>query len=180
MIRSLFVQITIFALIFSALTSFRQSGMLSNGANINQLDRIEKAIIKEKGTEKTGFSLPSIQGELVNISTNNQKTILYFFAPWCSICHMSIENLQDVHSSHPEYNIIAIALDYDSSQDVVNFSEQHRLSFPVVLGTNKIKNAYKISAYPSYYVLNQQGKILSKSMGYSTEYGMLFRTAFDF
>ncbi len=144
--------------------------MLDDDVDVNQLMTATTSTV----------SLPTLSGENIQINAENKKTVLYFFAPWCNVCHMSIENLEMLHRDHPEYKIVAIALDYDSKEEIVNFTEQHQLTFPVALGNNDIKKAYKISGYPSYYVLNQMDKVVGRSLGYSTELGMKLRTYLAF
>ena len=103
--------------------------------------------------------------------------LVYFFAPWCTICHLSIENLNIVHSQHPDLNIIIVALDYQSKAEVYEFLSEHDLDFSVLLGNRRWAESYKITAFPSYYVIDSAGRVVSQSMGYSTALGMLARVA---
>jgi hypothetical protein len=84
--------------------------------------------------------------------------------------------LQSLYEKNPNIDVIAVALDYVDQKQVLNFSSKHQLTFPVVYGNEQIKTAYKIQAYPSYYVLNEESTIISKSMGYSTELGLYLRS----
>ncbi len=111
--------------------------------------------------------------ELVNI---NKTTVVYFFAPWCQICHVSISNLQALYEKNEHINVVAVALDYIDRDEVFEFSSQHQLTFPIALGTEQIKAKFKVKGYPSYYVINQENTVIAKSMGYSSEIGLLLRT----
>ena len=51
----------------------------------------------------------------------------------------------------------------------------HQLTFPVALGHEGVKKTFKIKGYPSYYVLDEQNTIVSRSMGYSSEIGLYLR-----
>ncbi len=130
------------------------------------------------------FSLPSINGEIVqfnlspfNIKQPNKKmTLLYFFAPWCGICHASIDNVEAIKRSYNnEINIYIIALDWQDKSEVENFLSQHKLTVPVLLGEKQTSNDYKIKGFPSYYIVDKNGLIKSRSMGYSTELGLRAR-----
>jgi len=111
-------------------------------------------------------------------SLKTNKTLIYFFAPWCKVCHLSINNLNILRSqiSEDKLSILIVALDWKSKTEIENYMTEHELEFPVLLGNRNWSNQYKIKGFPSYYVLDNNGHIISKSMGYSTSIGMLLRS----
>lgn len=158
--KSLFIQAVVFLAIFQALTMFRESDMLSTGEQI---------------TPQT-VSLETLDDKTIELANFKKTTIIYFFAPWCQICHISISNLQETYEKNQQINVIAIALDYVDKKEVFDFSSQHQLTFPIALGTEQIKHQFKIEGYPSYYVIDDKNTVIAKSMGYSSEIGLFLRT----
>lgn len=126
------------------------------------------------------FELATLNGGLASIyknqSAKEHNTVVYFFAPWCSICRVSIQNLQNLYERDNHVSVVAVALDFVDKEEVAVFSEQLNLSFPILFGNEEVKQRYQVSAYPSYYVINQTGKIEHRSMGYSTELGLFLRS----
>lgn len=121
------------------------------------------------------ISLLDINGNPFHYSfANGEKdTLVYFFAPWCSVCHASIDNIEEVQESLPEgLNIIVIALDWSSVEEIDEFLTQHKLSMPVLLGTRKTQQNFRVSAFPSYYLVSRNGDIKARNKGYTTEFGM--------
>lgn len=112
----------------------------------------------------------SLDGSDYVMQENGKPWLLYFFAPWCSVCHLSIENTNNVPQQ--EVNVLLIAMDYDSVETVISFVNEHDLKAPVVLATSEQKNYFNVSGYPSYYVLDDALTIKSKSMGYATSLGL--------
>jgi peroxiredoxin len=159
-LKSLFIQAVVFLAIFQALTMFRESDMLSSGEQITP-----QTVLLETLDDKT-----------IELANFNKTTIIYFFAPWCQICHISISNLQETYEKNQQINVIAIALDYVDKKEVFEFSSQHQLTFPIALGTEQIKHQFKIEGYPSYYVIDDKNTVIAKSMGYSSEIGLFLRT----
>ncbi|MBA6346527.1 TlpA family protein disulfide reductase [Colwellia sp. BRX10-6] len=139
---------------------FRESDMLSTGEQI---------------TPQT-VSLETLDDKTIELANFKKTTIIYFFAPWCQICHISISNLQETYENNQQINVIAIALDYVDKKEVFDFSSQHQLTFPIALGTEQIKHQFKIEGYPSYYVIDDKNTVIAKSMGYSSEIGLFLRT----
>ncbi|MDC0603532.1 TlpA family protein disulfide reductase, partial [Aliiglaciecola sp.] len=43
--------------------------------------------------EINDLQLVSLQGNVTPVFEQNKRTLIYFFAPWCSICKVSINNL---------------------------------------------------------------------------------------
>ncbi len=159
MLRSLLIQLVVFTLIFQALMWFKESDMLSRHTDLNQFN----------------FELPTTVGTNVSLAVN-KKTVIYFFAPWCSICNMSIENLQAIYQANENIDVIAIGLDYRDNSEIEAFVARHQLTFPIAFGNEEVKRAYQINAYPSYYVVDSNNQVIAKSMGYSSEFGLYLRT----
>jgi peroxiredoxin len=120
--------------------------------------------------------VPTLMGETISLNAQGKTTILYFFAPWCQVCHASIGNLQSLFQKNEQLDVIAVAMDFTSSEEVMRFTSQHQLTFPIALGNEAIKQTFEITGYPSYYVLNEENVIIGKSMGYSSELGLYLRS----
>lgn len=120
--------------------------------------------------------LKTLDDKTIELTNINKTTVIYFFAPWCQICHASISNLQSIYEKNDHIDVIAVALDYIDKKDVTDFSNQHQLTFPVALGSELVKAQFKVKGYPSYYVIDEENTIIAKSMGYSSEIGLLLRT----
>nr|WP_273048854.1 hypothetical protein [Pseudoalteromonas sp.] len=83
----------------------------------------------------------------------------------------SMPNLEAVLESS-NINAIGIALDYRNPQEVVDFVSDLNLTMPILLGDRHTQSNYKISAFPTYYIINEQLHITARSMGYSSELGI--------
>jgi peroxiredoxin len=161
MFRSTVIHIVVFALIFNVVSFFRELSLLPTDGEV----------------VAPSFSLPQLGGGLFDKSQlDGKNTVVYFFAPWCQVCHASMGNLENLYQDKKgEINVIAIALSYRSSNEIEDFVADKGLSFPVLLGTDELMSEYQINGFPSYYVFNEQGAIKAKSQGYSTELGLRLR-----
>jgi len=127
----------------------------------------------DANSSATNFKLTTLTGETQDLLQSPQKTLIYFFAPWCVVCKFSMSNLNSVSDS---IRTVAVALDYQHQNEVSEFVDDIEVAVPVLLGNAEIAASYKVSAYPSYYVIDNNGKILDRSMGYSSLAGLLWRT----
>jgi len=121
------------------------------------------------------LTLVSLEGEVTRIGPDPERpTLLYFFAPWCSVCRLSMGNLESLDEA--QVRILAIALDYANQTEVEQFLDEIDVQVPTYLGTNELKDRFMIKAYPSYYVLDKNFEIQGRTVGYSTTLGMWLRT----
>lgn len=159
--KSLAINIVIFAIFFNAIHWFQSSHLL---------DEDVKAPLAQ-------LSLPSLTGELFNHNQlAGKKTVVYFFAPWCQVCHLSMGNLENLYQSQGEdINVLAVALSYESKNEIDEFVADKQLTFDVLLGTNEVMQAFQIRGFPTYYVFDAQGKVTGRTQGYSTELGLRVR-----
>lgn len=122
--------------------------------------------------------LPIVQGDQAQLDWGAAKpTLLYFFAPWCRICHFSIDNLSGLKKDYPEstLRIGIVALSYHDIAEVKAFLRDHKMDIPVLLGNPKVAQRFNVSAFPTYYLIDKSNQVISKSVGYSTELGLRIR-----
>ncbi len=101
--------------------------------------------------------------------------IVYFFAPWCFYCRTSIDNLDRlVHEGKLAW-ATAVALEYGDAGEVREFVDETGIDLPVLMGRAETARDWSVRAFPTYYVIDADGRISSRSVGYSTSLGMRFR-----
>ena len=125
------------------------------------------------------FTLPTLSDATVSLSDfKGRQVLMYFFAPWCGVCRLSADNLNDLRQirSEEDLAVVMVALSYESRAEVEAFVAALDLQVPVLLGTEAQMADYQIQGFPTYYVVDESGHLQARSMGYSTEWGMRFRT----
>lgn len=125
------------------------------------------------------FRLYARDGQTYSLSQAKGKTLLlYFFAPWCTICHLSIDNLEDLRVSRQgeDFLIWVVALSYQSPREVEAFLAQHELNLPILYGDAQLAHNYRIGAFPTYYVIDPEGRVEHRTVGYSSELGLRWNT----
>jgi peroxiredoxin len=125
------------------------------------------------------FRLQTLSGEFVDLAAlRGRPTLVYFFAPWCRICSASASNIQHLRTALPatDLNIVMIALSYETSGEVRAFARRHDLEIPVLLGTTATARDFQVPGFPTYYVIDSNGAIVSRDFGYTTYLGLRWRT----
>ena len=121
---------------------------------------------------------PTLAGQSYDLgNAAGRPALVYFFAPWCKICGASAGNLKRLHRwrDASEFEIVAVALDWAGAEDVRRYAERHELDMTVLLGDAGIARQWQIYAYPSYYVLDGQHRVVRRDIGYSSQFGLWWR-----
>ena len=118
----------------------------------------------------------SPDGSSVVQSDYSQPTLIYFFAPWCTVCKLSMGNLNWL-GKLSDIEIIIVGLDYEKPGQVFDLVNEKGLTdFKVIAGDDNTSDQFKIQAYPTYYTIRKNGVVQSASVGYSSFLGMLLRS----
>jgi len=163
-IRRYLLNIVFFLAVFLAVTAYQTRNMLSTS-----------------DTAAPELSGPLLRGGSYDLAESGDRPVLvYFFAPWCKFCAVSSDNLTRLRRIRDEASleILAVALDWQTVDEVRGYVERHDIDLPVVLGDQQTTRDWQVYAFPTYYVLNSDHHIQRRDLGYSTQLGLWWRTWF--
>ncbi len=121
----------------------------------------------------------TLQGGVYDLeATPARPVVVYFFAPWCHFCAASSDNLVRLRRwrAESDLEIVTVALDWQNLEEVTAYADKHRLNMPVVLGDALVAGDWKVYAFPTYYVLDSQHRVVHRDLGYSTQAGLWWRS----
>lgn len=129
------------------------------------------------GEPAPAFALTDMEGVDHNLADyKGKKTFIVFWAPWCPVCGAESDNISRIKSwMGDRVHVISVVLDYQGEDDIQGFIDKHNVNYPVLKGSRQVGQDYKVSAYPTMYVLNKEGEIDYTVPGYTTTFGMLWR-----
>ncbi|HEX6241791.1 MAG TPA: TlpA disulfide reductase family protein [Polyangiales bacterium] len=123
------------------------------------------------------FTLSDLDGGVwTRARLSGKPTLVVFWAPWCGVCRAMGSNVSYVKAlSGDGAQVISIASDYRSVDEVRRYAAEHQLDYPVLLGARDAARAFHVRAYPTVFVLDESGQIRSSMVGYATTLGMYLR-----
>ena len=103
--------------------------------------------------------------------------MIYFFAPWCGVCAASSPQLRWFHRWRgDDVQVLLVGLDWSAPQELHDYAQRHELTMPVLIGDRATGAAYRIQGYPTYYVIDAEGRVARRDTGLSTVAGLWLRT----
>jgi peroxiredoxin len=125
------------------------------------------------------LQLSTLEGEPYTLPDPPARPVLiYFFAPWCHYCAASADNLVRLRRLREadELEIVAVALSWQSVDELHAYAARHELNIPVLVGDPDVARDWHVFAFPTYYVLDREHRVARRDLGYSTQLGLWWRS----
>jgi thiol-disulfide isomerase/thioredoxin len=129
-------------------------------------------MLPSDGSERMpSLQLPTLDGGVATVAPDPQReTLMYFFAPWCGVCRATIGHLDAVDPDRTQ--LVVIALDYPDRAAVAAFVADTGITARVHLGSAETRDLFRVQAYPSYYRLDSEFRVVGRAMGALTAVGL--------
>lgn len=103
-------------------------------------------------------------------------TLVVFFAPWCTVCRAESGNVSRVMRLFDGHaRVVAVASAYDDIVEVDRYVADVGVDYPVLFGGEEAARAFRVRAFPTTYVLDGEGRVVSSAVGYTTTLGLAWR-----
>jgi thiol-disulfide isomerase/thioredoxin len=121
-------------------------------------------------TPAPDWELTDLSGKLVKFSDfRGHVLIVDFWATWCVPCRVEIPHFVELQKQYGDkgLTVIGISLDEQGPEVVKKFLKRFGVTYPIVIGNEKVVEAYgRIDAIPTAFVIDRQGRIVSRHIGY--------------
>lgn len=114
-----------------------------------------------------GFNFKDTKGKVHSLDDYKGKWVLVnFWATWCPPCLEEMPALQQLHETRKDLVILGIAMEYQDKEYVKQFADDLLVTFPIVLGDNRIAAQIgKIPGLPTTYLYNPDGRVVAQNVG---------------
>ncbi|HEU4480173.1 MAG TPA: cytochrome c biogenesis protein/redoxin [Pyrinomonadaceae bacterium] len=113
--------------------------------------------VELKTLEGKSFQLGELRGRVV---------LLNFWATWCIPCRSEIPELNNMHRDLETRGLSVVGVStYDGADGVRNFWKDIKQDYQVVLGDQSVESQFAVSALPTTFILDREGRIRAKIIG---------------
>jgi len=121
-----------------------------------------------KDTIAPGWELISLEDQKISLAALKGRLVLIdFFYKSCYPCMQALPVLQSLHDKYQDKGLNVVGIDpYDAKEDIATFLAKRGITYTVLLGGKNAAKDYRVSGYPTMYLLDKEGKILFVQEGY--------------
>ncbi|WP_121661138.1 TlpA disulfide reductase family protein [Metabacillus litoralis] len=131
----------------------------------------DSSLALEKGEKAIDFTLKTTEDEKLNLGNlKGNVLVLTFWTTWCSYCQEEMAELKKFYKEKKLEGIEIIGVNITSAEnsqkEVIQFVQQSKLPFPVVLDVNgEVSKRYQVIGIPTSYIIDENGMIREKVLG---------------
>jgi thiol-disulfide isomerase/thioredoxin len=122
-----------------------------------------------KSAPAPDFTLQSLDGKNMSLSDLRGKAVLLnFWATWCGPCKIEMPWFIELQKQYGAQGlqIVGVAMDDSSKEDIAKFANDMGVNYPVLLGKEAVGDAYGgVPALPETFFIGRDGKIVDKIIG---------------
>ena len=97
-----------------------------------------------------------------------------FWATWCVPCKIAMPEVQKVHEHFYDQTVKVFGVNCmeGAGGDPAHYMRSQKFTDSLLLDGDGVADAYNVSGIPTFYVVDQQGRIAFSSVGAGSEEGM--------
>ena len=126
----------------------------------------------EVGATMPEYSAMWLDGTKFVLTEQKGKVVLLnAWATWCGPCRLEIPHLQTLHNQYAARNfaVIGVSVDDGGVEPVRDFVTEQKMTYPVAIDAEaKLLDVLRTTMLPTSVVLDRNGKIIWKKVGWIT------------
>ncbi|MDH5761515.1 MAG: TlpA family protein disulfide reductase [Nitrospinota bacterium] len=123
----------------------------------------------EIGFKAPAFTARNLKGNRVQLADHKgQVVILNLWATWCGPCRVEMPGMENLYRRYRSQGleILAVSLDKGPPGKVQAFTDEYKLSFPVLLDSEgQVESKYHTLTIPTTYVIDKKGMVVAEVDG---------------
>jgi len=115
------------------------------------------------------FELATLDGKNIKLSDLRGKAVLLnFWATYCGPCKIEMPWFVELQKEYgPQgFQIIGVAMDDASTEDIAKFAKDMGVNYPILLGKDSVADSYGgVAVLPTTFFVDRDGKVIAREFG---------------
>ncbi|GEM_PF-4850455 len=136
------------------------------GVKNGRIETELKGLSVTKGSMAPDFKLTALDGKKISLDDFKGKYVFIdFWGTWCAPCKAEIPHIIKLRNEIPKEDLVILGVACrDQEDNVKKYIEENGLNYLNAMANINIEAEYGVSSYPSTFLLNPEGKIISKNL----------------
>lgn len=119
------------------------------------------------------FDVETLNGTRFALPGDTRPTLVYFWATWCPVCRAEHGSIDALAADH---RVVAVAMQSGTNAELTGYLREHPWRVPTFndLSGEQAAN-WGVRVTPTFFIIDSQGRIRYREVGYTTELGLRFR-----
>jgi peroxiredoxin len=121
--------------------------------------------------QQVDFTLTDLHGKAWALKDlRGQVVLVNMWATWCPPCRSEMPELDSIYKRFKKDGLIVLAITDEEAGKARQFVDEHRLSFPILLDTDKsVHKQFTIEGLPRSFVYDREGKLVAQAIDMRTK-----------
>lgn len=112
-------------------------------------------------------------GTTATLGPGERAQLVVFWATWCPVCRTESGNIESVAQDWP---VISVAMQSGDREEVAKYLADKQLKVPAIEDDDgDISITWRVKVVPAHFIIDPQGIIRFRMVGYATELGLRAR-----
>lgn len=125
------------------------------------------------GVELASWSVRTLEGDtLASDALKGKVVLLDFWATWCPPCRREIPGFIELQDRYGPDGLVVVGVSLDDAgpEVVEAFAEKTGINYPLAMGNREVlKAAGGVEALPTTLVIDREGRLIERHVGYTTK-----------
>ncbi len=137
--------------------------------------------LKRNAVQAPDFELTDLEGKKFKLYDQKGKiVVLTFWDSWSTGCQKQFSQLNELKEMFDEDEVVFAAISVEASVSLKRFLSQHSFLFRQLHSGYHVKKLYSIIGFPTHLIIDQEGRIRFKQVGFTNNVKNKLKQQIDF
>jgi thiol-disulfide isomerase/thioredoxin len=123
------------------------------------------------GKKAPNWQLQDLQNNTYsNTKLQGKVTLIDFSSISCAACMLSLPTLERFHKKYKAGDVEIVSINIsDNKESIERFVRKNNIEYPVLVNGENTGKKFQVSSYPTFYLIDKQGNVVTSYDGYSDD-----------